>query len=247
MNPAKVIKKTIAELFERSRARLLGRQLSKPNRILIQLMKDFGLENTIEGLFRSALASGVTLDADVDESLIEAQAAETGGYIDELEKRTYRSVLDAVKTGDTEAVTKAFTKATSDLEAIVITETNKAQNLAVYDGVMQAANAIGVNDPTLCALGKLDGKTCKYCLQMYHVESNQKKPRAFKSSQILEGWFKPKEWDGKTTYRPSLHPRCRHLLVAILPGFGLDENGTIKYVSKNYDEYEYQKSKGETW
>ena len=80
---------------------------------------------------------------------------------------------------------------------------------------------------------------------MYHTKSNPKVPRVYKKSQLSTAYFKAKEWDGNTIHYAA-HPRCRHSMTLLMPDFGFDENGKIKYVGKGHDEYEAQKQRGDT-
>jgi hypothetical protein len=70
---------------------------------------------------------------------------------------------------------------------------------------------------------------------MYHDSSNLQMPKPYKLSQVREGYFKPKEWDGKTPHHAPLHPRCRHTMSFVPPNFGFTTSGQIEFKSFGYD------------
>jgi hypothetical protein len=229
-------------LFERAKARLLGRY---SNSIFFQVVRDFGVDKSTEGMARYSFASKFGVDAAPDSEILETQADEASSFIDALKQKTTAQMLDAIKNGDPSEIKDIFKKTTDNLEMIVAEEINRASNLSIADGIDQVASSQGIEDPTVFSIGPLDVKTCKYCLSMYHCKSNPKIPRVYRRSQLSTAFFKPKEWDGKTIHL-NAHPRCRHSLTVLMPGFGFDSNGKVTYIGKDHDEYEAQKKRGDT-
>jgi hypothetical protein len=241
-----VLKNVLETLFERAKARMLGKFYNGP-KIFIQVIKDFGLQNSLEGAHRHTLMHTFGPGIEPDEEIIDGHMAEVDSLIDSLKTKTYKEALQALKTKDPEKIKDVFVGATKHLDMITNTEIRRAQSFAEDDAVFKITQAKGIKDPTIIFIGFHDHKTCKFCEAMYHCKSNPKIPRAHKLSQIVMGkWFKAKEWDGKAVYNVPLHPRCRHSKTLLLQGFGFDESGSLKYIGADHDEYELQKSRGDT-
>jgi len=113
-----------------------------------------------------------------------------------------------------------------DKAASVIAEHElyNAQNYGAFDGVIAAAKAIGVSDPTIIKIGVMDDKRCKHCWRLWTLE-DKKTPKAYKLSELAAS---PGHWKNPEASVSPTHPNCRDVLVSIMPGFGL-ENGRIVY------------------
>jgi superfamily I DNA/RNA helicase len=238
------VRLAVDTLFEKAKARLLGRFYTGP-RIVFQIVRDFGLEETLEAAHKHAAYMGTGFGTEIDREILETQAEETESIIDALKTKTFKEVFHAAKLGDTNKIKDTFKSIESHMDMIVATEARKAQSLGEEDAIMQVASSKGIEDPTIFWIGKLDGKTCNHCLAMYHTQSNPKVPRTWKMSQLEQGYFKPKEWGGDNVFR-NAHPRCRHSMSILMPGFGFDDNGKVQYIEPNHDEYEKQKQNGDT-
>lgn len=242
----KALKSTIESLFERAKARLLGRFYNGP-KLFVQVVRDFGVDNSLEGTFRHTLMHNIGTGSRPDEFTLEAHAEESDAILDSLKAKVYRDSLQAIKERDTDKLRDIFENAKNHMEMIVATETRRSQSLAEDEAVVQVAASRGIQNPNVFFVGVLDDKTCKHCKAMYHCKSNTKIPRVLKFDQILTGtYFKPKNWDGVTVYNAPLHPFCRHSKTLLIPGFGFDENGHVQFIGQGYDEYQVQKARGDT-
>ena len=240
----RTVKIAIDNLFERTKARLLGRFYSGP-KIFFQIIRDFGLDDTLEAAHRHAAYMGTGINTDIDRDILETQAEETESIIDALKTKTYKEVFEAAKIGDPKKIKDIFKSAETHIDMIVTTEARKAQSIGESDSIMQVAASKGIEDPTIFWIGRLDNKTCTHCLAMYHSKSNPKVPRVWKMSQLNEGYFKPKEWQGNEVHRFA-HPRCRHSMSILMPGFGFDDQGKVQYITPGFDEHKKQKKSGDT-
>ena len=130
---------------------------------------------------------------------------------------------------------------------LVANETRIVQAYASREGITQVASDINDTDPTVVFSGICDTRICKYCKAMYHDSANLNKPKPYRLSQLREGYFKPKEWDGKTPHQAPLHPRCRHTMSYCPKNMGFDADGTIHFVDFGYDYYKdyWKLKKGE--
>src|SRR5690606_42054954 len=54
-------------------------------------------------------------------------------------------------------------------------------------------------------------------------------------------WRKSRDWQAVV---PPMHPRCRHRLVELLPGWTLDEDGRQVYVGPHHHEFNNDIKKG---
>ena len=236
-----VLRATIDNLFERTKARILGKFYNGP-KIFFQIIRDFGIDNSLEGSFRHALMHAAGTGAKIDDEILEAHAEETESLIDALKSKMYKEAFHAVKINDMDKLKEIFESATNHVETITATEFRHAQSLGEDSGLMQVAASQGIEDPTIFWVGRLDEKTCKHCLAMYHSQDNPKIPRLWKRSDLKEGYFKPKLWDGNSVYR-NAHPRCRHSMTILMPSFGFNDNGNVTYKYPHYDGHADRKDK----
>jgi hypothetical protein len=240
----KSVRGAIDLLVERAKARLLGRFYKGP-RIVFQIVKDFGLENSLEGVYRHTAMHTVEPSAKPSDEIIEAQADSVDSVMDAFKNRMFNEILDAAKTGSDKKVKEIFNKANEHMEIIAAEESRKAQSLSKDEMIDRVAASAGIEDPTLFWVGRLDDKTCRNCLAMYHCKSDNRIPRVWKKSQLSQAYFKPKAWDGQTVHL-NAHPRCRHFLSLLMPNFGFDSNGHVQYKGQGHDEYDAQKKRGDT-
>lgn len=236
------IRGVIDALFERAKARLLGRF---SNRIYFHIVHDFGFTDTLEGASKYAASLSHGVGFNPSEEILLAHADETSSLMDALKNKTLNDVFNAVKTGDDDLIREVIEKATQRVEMVVSEELNRAQSVSVVEGIDKVSQSQNLDDPTLIWYGVNDESTCKWCKKMYRSKNNPRKPRAWKRSQLSMAYFKPKEWD-ESTVHINAHPRCRDRMTVVMPGFGLDEAGHIKYMGRDYDEYEAQKQSGDT-
>jgi hypothetical protein len=235
------VKLVLQALFERAKARLLGRH---GNAMYFQVVRDFGIENSLEGVARESVAEAAGVKIEPGAEIIETQVDEAAAFIDALQARTTAAAFDAIKRKDAEEIRRVFAQATDHVEMIVDEETNRAKNLGILDMIDQVSTSQGIADPIIYGIGPLDAKTCPHCLSMYHCKSNPLVPRVYRRSQFSPAYFKKKTWDGATIHS-NAHPRCRHSLSFLAPGFGFDAKGHVQYMGKDHDELQVQKARGD--
>lgn len=231
----------VERLFGRLKARFAGRLFRGPA-IFFEIVQ---AEESLEDAYRHAgqvmYGPAFTPDEDTVQQVIDVASH----YVDAEKHRTINRILAGVRAAQSEAEVKkvikdAVGKATTYVSLLAVNETRTAQAHAERDGISLVAAGMGVDDPNVAFLGRYDSKTCKYCRAMYHREDNPAVPRVYKLSQVNEGYFKPKEWDGTTPWRAPLHPHCRHIMTFVPPNFGFDKSGKITFVSYGYDAYDAQ-------
>ena len=238
----------IEALFEGTKARLLGKHFKGP-RIMFEVARRTDPLHTIEGIYEYTLNMMYGVGAKPNIKTVENLAEVTGNYMDAQQLKIKNHILaDVAKAkSPTEAmrtIRASFDKAGDYVDMLVSNETRIVQAYASREGITQVASDLGVKDPTVVFLGITDTRICKYCKQMYHDSANLQKPKPYKLSQVQEGYFKPKDWDGKSPHQAPLHPRCRHVMVYVPPNFGFTADGTITFVDFGYDYHkDYWKMK----
>lgn len=131
------------------------------------------------------------------------------------------------------------------VETIVDNELHVAQNYGAYSGIIEAAQAIGISDPTVFKIGVLDSKRCHHCWRLWTLP-DKITPKVYKLSELSATISDTK--NPEPSIAPT-HPRCRDVLVTLMPGFGFDSSGRIIYkgidphTNQLWDEYQHQRSK----
>lgn len=236
---------TIDDLFYRIKVRLLGRFFKGPT--MYFEVTDSDPMESLESVYRYA---GVTLygpDFTVDEDHLKTLAEITNNYIDAQKLKVANQVVMGINSAQTmvdaeKIIEEAVGKATEYVQMLTATESRIVQAFAERDGISRLASDMGVGDPTVAFLGRYDNKTCKYCRKMYHMPETPMIPRVYKLSELQGGYFRAKDWDGKSPFPAPLHPHCRHVMTFVPPSYGFGTDGIIKFVDFDHDEYEHQKS-----
>lgn len=247
----KLIFDQIEKIFETAKANLLGRHFQGP-RIFFQVANKADPFHTIEGIYHYTLNMLYGAGATPDNKIVENLAEITGNYFDAQKLKVKNHILaDVLKAKNpTEAVNMVkthFDKAEKYVNMLVANETRITQAYASREGITKVASDIGVEDPTVIFLGVTDNKICKYCKSMYHDAKNIRMPKPYKLSQVREGYFKPKEHDGKTPHQAPLHPNCFDKETEVLTDSGWkffkDLTGEERFLSMNMETGEAEWSK----
>lgn len=237
------VSEAISALFERTKARLQGKDF-KGNAIYFQIIRDFGVNDSVEGVYRDALVNEIGNKGEINKEVVEAHNDEVSHLIDALKSKTTNQALDAIKSGDQDSIKEVFDKAKYHLDTIVTTELARTQNTALEDAASQVAADMGISDPVMFAIGKWDDRTCKYCKAMFHCSSNPSIPKVWKLSEMHYEYMKSKTWSGEI-HKPPIHPKCRDRMTMLSPGFGFNSSGNVEYKREGYDEYMEQKKRGD--
>lgn len=169
------------------------------------------------------------------------------GYIESQRHVTKAQVINAVtsflsgnKKADLATVLGGqlagiYTKLQQNVVKIVASESNTYKNLGLLEGIIKANMLQGIEDPTVAFIGPNDSHVCEECRKVLYTTFPV--PKAFKLSEVKTGYHIRGEMSPSMS---GIHPQCRHTLVTLLPGYGLDESGHIKYFSKNYNVLDEQ-------
>ena len=234
----------ISDVFARMRARLTGSAF--PGSTLTFSVTTPDPMDSLESVYRHAgsMLYGPSFRPDRDQ--VKDLAEVTANYLEAERLRTINKVIKGIegaasKRDAVKVVSDAMNRASGYVSMLSETEARTAQAYAERDGISRLASSMGIDDPQVAFLGKFDDRTCQYCLAMYHMPGNPQVPRVHKLSQVRQGYFRAKDWDGSEVVSAPLHPRCRHVMTFVPPGYGFDSSGAIKFVGLGYDAYEAQR------
>lgn len=236
-----LILKQIESLFDSTKAKLLGRFFKGP-RLYFTVAAQSDPLHTLEGLYNYTLNmmyGGGTQPQ--DDKVIEDLSDIAGNYLDAQKLKVANKLandLIAAKTNGQimSTVEEHLENASKYVDMLTSNELKITTAYATREGITKLASDLKVNDPVVVFLGVVDERVCKYCKSMYHDRKNLYRPKPYKLSQVQMAYFKPKLWDGKTPFI-NAHPRCRHTMSFVAPGFGFTDTGMPTFIGGGYDYY----------
>lgn len=166
-------------------------------------------------------------------------------------KITGESIEDILKSNEelidnlTKQIQEVKEKVYNAVKVLVDHELHTAQNYGAMDGILEAAKASGIDDPTVAKIGVLDDVRCVHCWRLWTLE-DKITPKVYKLSELSAS---PGHWKNPVASVSPTHPNCRDVLITIMPGFGFDASGKIVYkgidpkTNKLWDEYSYQRGR----
>lgn len=211
----------------------------------------FSVTSDLDKLYNEAAQfSGVTPDED---NLITLKRV-ASSYLESTRDRTKAQIVRAVETTLREAalsgvetdlktvlggkLSELFAKTADHVQLIVETELNTARNLSTMEGIVEANEKMGVDDPVVFFVIVRDNKVCNECMRL-HMMPDGITPRLWYLSEVGHDYHKK----GDSTPKISgLHPHCRCSLTTLAPGFGFNESGRVTYVGPDYSAIKAQRS-----
>jgi hypothetical protein len=136
-----------------------------------------------------------------------------------------------------EAVEDTIDRASTEVERIVDTESQRARAVGAWEGINQAAAQMGIDDPTVFFVVVRDESLCGECKRL-HLLPNEITPRVWKMSELNHDYH---DRGGEYPSVQGLHPHCRCSKTILFPGWGFDSSGMVKYISPDYDEFAKQR------
>ncbi len=220
-----ILERKIADQFDRIKVKFLGPR-GADKYVHAPHDKDVSLPGMFEAASREegGLPNIETLATITDTSK---------NYIDALRLRTVNRAVKALEQG--EPLESVWKDTTTQLKQIIESEVQSTKNVALLDGIMRSNRAFGVDDPYVAFIIVRDENVCSECLRL-HLDGD--KPRVYKLSELNRGYHK-KGMDTPSIH--GLHPNCRCQLITLLPGYGFDDKGRVKYVKKDHNEYDSQR------
>lgn len=239
----KAIGQHVDGIFDGVKARMLGPDFYQSRKSILFHQQPYSLP----GLYVNAAADEM---AAPNKLTLVSLAKVAENYLDAQRELTKARVLHAVNawlaSPDERPIEEVLGASLSDVWKRLNTEIVKiansegtaARNLGTLEGVVKINAAAGVKEPVVAFVGPRDQYTCEECIRVLCMP-DRITPRAFWLSEVSHDYH---ERGSDTPCIGGMHPHCRHSLVTIMPGYGFDEGGKIKYRGKGYSVLEDQRS-----
>ncbi len=238
------IKRAVATVFARAKARVLGPQ-SVNKRIAFGPLNH---ELSLPGLFEAASReegsrpdiSTLRQMLDIASSYIDATEARTTAqvvkevtaFLKDAHQNGVRTDLKTVLGGKLQEV---FADTTVSLRRIIDSEANNVKNVGILDGIVRINAALGVDDPFVYFVSVNDSSRCDECARIHCLEDGIT-PRVWRLSDVGHGYHV------KGDDHPAmsgLHPNCRCTMASLSKGYGF-VGGRVAFIGNDHDEYEKQ-------
>ena len=203
-----------------------------------------GWYTSIPGLYEAACRGvGGTPRAETADNLVDIASS----YVDALQSRVEAELTNIVVAADTSSrhdvqepdadrVQEILDKASSDLQRIVDTESQRARQIGAVDGISEVAAGLGDEDPTVFFVVVRDDHLCDECRRL-HLLPDGRTPRCWKLSQLSSDYHQK---GGEFPSVQGLHPHCRCSQTYLAPGFGFNSAGFVRWIGQGHDEYARQ-------
>ena len=230
-----LISNKISNLFDQIKVKFLG-----PRGVDRHVDTTYSRENSMMGMYEAASREEGGIP---NLETLSTLTSTSKNYLEALKLKTINSTIKDIeekahKPEDVGPILEEnWSKATSALQKIIETETQGTKNIALLDGIIRTNKAFNVEDPLVAFVIVRDGKVCDECTRL-HVSDDGVTPRVWRISELIHGYHKI---GAETPSCYGLHPNCRCQLITILPGYGFDDKGKIKYIKRGHDEHSYQR------
>lgn len=190
----------------------------------------------------------------VEEQTLKTMIRVANGYLDALRDRSTAKIMHDINAHATdqsikneslssdkieEIIDKEMDKAGNHLKMIINSESNKAVNTGTALQIAKLAEKKNEEDPTVFFIVTIDDVTGPEEF-ILHLLPDRKTPRLWKLSEIGAEYHKVGDPNPKF---PGLHPNCCCKLTYLAPNFGFNENGKVKFIGLDHDEFKVQREK----
>jgi len=240
----------VAGLFQRARARFLGRDWGPKTVEIFTRPVDHRADLSLPGVFDAAAATETQRP---NERLRDAVTQVAASYLDAYEAQAKARVVHAVQAflHDAEAggarpdvrtvlggqLADVMGEITHHVKAVVATETTRAANVGTMDATQKVAALTGQGDPTVFFVVVRDAGLCSECRRL-HLLPDGVTPRVWKLSEVGAGYHDKGQANPKVG---GLHPHCRCTMCSVALGYGFNGDGQVRYVADGHDEYAAQR------
>ncbi len=203
---------------------------------------------SLPGIYRQAAAEE---GSRADETMVHGLSKVAESYIDAQREATKARVLRSVnawladnKKADVQTVlggelADVWGKVMSDVTKIIDTESTAARNLGTLEGITKVSAAHDIADPTVYWVTVRDTEMCEECKRLHLIDiDGHTIPRVWKLSEVSSGYHKRGDEHPCTS---GLHPHCRCTIGNLMPGYGFDDTGNVKFIKLGWDEYARQR------
>lgn len=209
-------------------------------------------ESSMISLFLKAL--GTQAPNRIEEETLKTMLRVSNGYLDALRDRTAAKIMHEIESQAINAslnnvkastkkingiINKEMGRAGSNLKLIVNSESNKAANTGTALQISKLSSEKGEDDPTVFFIVTIDDVTGPEEFVL-HLLPDGVTPRLWKLSEIGAEYHKVGDPNPKL---PGLHPNCRCKLTYLAKGWGFSEEGKVKFIGLDHDEFKHQREK----
>lgn len=166
-----------------------------------------------------------------------AAKAAVGRIVHHLVEAHQEKGPQAVKDEVGKALARVFERVTGAVEKITATEFIAARNLVGSEAITVMNASAGIDDPMVFWVTSKDSKVCSECTSLFLLPDGVT-PRVWRMSEVSRTYHVRGE-DRPSTL--GTHPFCRCDMTTILPGYGFDSGGYVKYIGPGHNEYERQR------
>lgn len=244
----RIIEAAVERLFDRAKVRYLG-----PKSIPMDKRIYFGIKYnpklSLPGLFHGAAREERVIP---DEKVVASLVRNASNYLDAYKSAAKAKVVKEIQsffqeadTGKVKALTPVLNGRLADLwgdvthqvKRMVDTEASNARNMGVLEGILGVSTSQGIKDPVVFWITARDANVCKECAKL-HLMPNGVTPRLWFLSEVSQGYHVAGENHPAVG---GLHPHCRCSMVTLMPGYGFDKAGMVRFVSLDHDEIKAQR------
>lgn len=242
----KSIESAVDALFDKAKARYLGPHVPVDKKLFIGFKPHLSLPGIYQG---SAAIEGNIPDADALKVLV----GNANNYLDAYRSAAKAQVVKQVQAFLNEAdlagvktdvatvlggkLADTWGKVTNDVKRMVDTEASNARNAGALDGIIKVNASQGIEDPVIFFVVVRDAALCDECKRLHLLEDGVT-PRVWYLSEVGHGYHKKGQDNPKLG---GLHPHCRCTMVTLMPGYGFDGSGMVKFISPKHDEVKAQR------
>ncbi len=232
----KRVQSAIDKIFERLKDRFLGVHIHDKTIAITTDRPDL----TLAGLMVAAAADD---GARISREALTATLHVAASYLDSAKERAKAQIINEVLTAKDPGIaldaqlSAVWEKVTNDVVRIIDSEAQRARAVGGLEGIAMVNLQAGIEDPVVFFVVVRDIHCCGECKRL-HVGPDGMTPLVYKLSEVGHGYHKKGDPDPKAN---GLHPHCRCTMCTLLPGYGFDASGRVKFIAVGHDEYAKQR------
>lgn len=247
------IEEAVKKFFDILRPTILGPvNLNPSNKSItfstIQIPEDFNLQKLYFMNIEKTPQQLTSEEAEILNDILDT----ANKYIDKLQQDTTQRIKNRVvdhllkvrvakmkpdKDVISNIIQEELDKSVSHFIKIAEAEGTKSKNMGALMKLLRVAADAQIDDPVVFFITSKDNKVCDECKRL-HLLPDGVTPRVWKLREIKFSYHKKGE---NTPSINGLHPHCRCSLAMLPPGYGFNADGSLRYVSWDYDEYKKQR------
>jgi hypothetical protein len=245
----RAIHDAVSKLFARVKTRILGPSYVRMPKRIVFASAPHRPDFTLPAIYDAATE---TQGFKPTPALREHVATTVGLYLDAYEEKAKALVTQRVQATLHEAeqggvktnfgtvlgghLEELMGKLGEEVGKMAGTEATRARNMGKLDGISKVASSQGIDDPTVFWVVVNDASLCPECRRLHLLDAVT--PRVWKLSEVGHAYHKRGDPSPKVG---GLHPWCRCDMNQLLPDYGFDAGGKVKFIAFGHDEYARQR------